>query len=67
MGIVAVVFGVLPILGGAARVAVVVAGVLLLLAATSRRLSLSGDGGPAIRRTSKSRPVGVGTAGDPPS
>jgi hypothetical protein len=41
---------VLPILGSAARIVVVVAGVLLLLAATARKLSgRTGDGDPSDR------------------
>jgi hypothetical protein len=45
LGILAVVFGLLPILGNAARVTLVVAGLVLLLVVTSRVLSpRRGDG-----------------------
>lgn len=54
VGVVLVVFGLMPILDSAARIAVTVTGVLLLLAATSRTVSpRTGDGDP---RSPQDRP-----------
>jgi len=62
VGIVAVGFAVMPILSGAARIALLVVGVLLLLAATWRILSpRTGDGD---HRGPQERQPGMPEAGD---
>jgi hypothetical protein len=58
VGVGVLAFGLLPILDGAVRLAVIVAGALLLLVATSRILSRrTGDGDPRGPRDTFSDPL----------
>ena len=68
VGIGVLVFGLLPILDGAGRIAVIVAGVLLLLAATSRSLSRrTGDGDPRSPQDRTRGGTGGGGGGQKPA